>query len=177
MSIIISKPGYYLTAYIAVRGCPMLKEDSDEPDQPSQFGHMWISLDDPKGLKESYGFHPDTPGSAHSDVGKVRTDDFHSYQQIDYQRSFPIAKDMYESLHNYCQNALVNNTFGPYFGVGNACVDFAWDVMNAAGISKPLIAQITPIEDWPACNERLVEMAYASYIRQVNYEVNDAEVV
>lgn len=177
MSITISKPGYYITAYIAVPGCPMLKEDSDDSDQPSTYGHMWISLDNPSGLKESYGFHPDTPGVPLSRVGKVKDSDLHAYQQIDYQRSFPIAKDMYDSLHNYCQNALVNNTFGPYFGVGNACVDFAWDVMHAAGISKPLIARITPVEDWPACNKVLVEMAYASYIWQVNYEVNDAEVV
>jgi hypothetical protein len=154
----------------------MLKED-DEPDQPSQVGHMWLSLDNPSGLKESYGFHPSIPGNMHSNPGKVRTDDLHAYQQIDYQRSFPIPENMYDSLHNYCQNAIINNTFGDYYGIGNACVDFAWDVMHAAGISKPLIARITPVEDWPACNKVLVEMAYASYIWQVNYEVNDAEVV
>jgi hypothetical protein len=177
MSIVISKSGYYITVYIAVPGCPMLKEDSDESEKPSGYGHMWISLDNPSGLKESYGFHPKNPGEAHSDVGKVKPSDLHAYQQIDYQRSFPITENMYDSLHSYCQNALVNNTFGPYFGIGNACVDFAWDVMHAAGISKPFIARITPMEDWPASNEVLVEMAYASYICQVNYEVNDAEVV
>ncbi|WP_110955885.1 hypothetical protein [Anaerosinus massiliensis] len=177
MSMIVNE-GYYLTVYIAVRGCPMIKENG-EPDDPSEVGHMWISVDHPSGLKESYGFHPKISGQMHTDVGKVKDSDLHAYQEINYQRSFPLGESMYKNLRNYCQLALEKNTFGPYWGVGNACVDFAWDVMHAAGIDKPFIAKITPIEDWPAYNKGLVEMAYYSYMMQVEYEgyrINDAEV-
>jgi hypothetical protein len=155
---------YYLTVYIAASGCPMVNDDGTTAD-PSKVGHMWISLDDnSKGLKESYGFHPKKDGMPIW-FGEVKTDDLHAYTQIYYQKSFPITEAMYYKLRVFCQNALIHHTFGPYVGIGNACIDFSWNVMNAAGIHKPILNTVFPvIKDWPTWNASLVDSAYATYM-------------
>ncbi|MBU2701300.1 hypothetical protein Ga0466249_002414 [Sporomusaceae bacterium BoRhaA] len=155
---------YSLTVYIAVRGCPMVRDDESAAD-PSSVGHMWISLDDnTTGLKESYGFHPTKEGMPIWS-GEVRTDDLHAYTQIYYQKSFPITKDTHDNLHDYCQIARKCHTFGFYSGIGNACVDFAWDVMHAAGIPIPALMYVFPVvKDWPTWNASLVDIAYANYM-------------
>lgn len=150
--------GYYLTVYIVARGCPTVNEYG-EPGEPSKTGHMRISIDSPVGLKQPYGFHPAVDGKPISE-GKVKTMDLHTYREIYYQKRFPITEDMYRKLQNYCENARIHHTFGPYIGFGNACVDFAWDVMCAAGI-YPLFLDH---EAWPTNNVLLVDAAYGRYM-------------
>jgi hypothetical protein len=158
---------FALTVYIAP---PFSRE--------SQVGHMWVSLDDNQtGLKENYGFHPANDGEPLSPRGKVKTDDDKTYTIILLQRSFPITEETYHNVHQYCQRTL-SGTFGPYIAVGNACVNYAWDIMKAAGIGEKELDYFgfVVINDaprgvfWPASNYFNLQRAYDYHMAEWNDE-------
>lgn len=151
---------YALTVYIA----PALTSESN-------VGHMWVSLDDNQiGLKESYGFHPDADNSPYSKVGAVRTDDLQHYMNILNQKSFPITEVTYHDVRAYCQMSIARSTFGPYYAAGNACVDYAWDVMHAAGIENMTFLGAIGIPAWPEWNVSNLNDVHDFYMKKWNGE-------
>ncbi|WP_110955843.1 hypothetical protein [Anaerosinus massiliensis] len=158
---------FTLTVYIAP---PFTSE--------SNVGHMWISLDDnEEGLKEHYGFHPKEDGKAYSDVGRVATDDGIKYTILSTRQSFPLTEETYHNVHAYCQSTIYG-TFGPYLAVGNACVNYAWDIMQAAGIGNEglnALGFVIETDDprgavWPTFNQKKLNMVHDYYMAEWNGE-------
>lgn len=156
----MGKTRFALTVYIAPPG-------TDESD----VGHMWISLDDNQiGLKEPYGFHPKIDGSAWPETGRVRTDDLRRYTIILDEKSFPITEETYHRVRDYCQMTISGNTFGRYLAIGNACINYAWDIMHAAGIENENFLGAVGVPVWPAWNVQNLDSVHDFYMKKWNGE-------
>jgi len=168
---------YIVTVYIADKKAPTIDENGKVGT--SRFGHLWLSLDDnEKVLIQPYGFHPSDDGWPATRVGKVKINDNYTYMvsshQV-YKKSFPIDKNEYEKLLNICEEAKNTNTFGPYVGSSNACVDFVLEVLSNVGIGKSLLFNNGTLKVnsereghiWPSDNKYLIDAAWNFHMRYV----------
>src|SRR2546428_50427 len=137
-----------LTVYIAAGGTQL----SDQPDNPSKFGHQWYSIDKGDGSQpSSYGFAPDPQHEGHPFApGAVYTNDTTNYQGTYYTRTVQITLEQYDTLKAFGEDGVNTGLAGAssfssgggtfnirYNSLTNSCVDFFWSALSTIGIQWP----------------------------------------
>lgn len=98
----------------------------------SSGGHMWYSLSDGAGYKQSYGFE-----SVHDQMrgeGQVGSFDDAGYKQTAYEVSVVLTEDQFNKLKNFSQDPAsggFDNT--RYRLLTNSCVDFVYASLKSIG--------------------------------------------
>lgn len=161
---------YSVTIYIANIGTQTNNEDGTQGH--STVGHMWFSINnDSTGAKYCYGFHPAEDGHLHSDVGQVRTNDCATYPYRWFTTTFEISDEEYENLMRYCESTKNNHTFGPYYGIGNSCINYTMNVMNSIRYGD-FCSYLSPI---PMLNVSMLRIATYLYNLKLKREANETE--
>lgn len=114
-------------------------------------GHMYVVFKDDDGTITTYGHFPLTQSDATGGRGIVRRDDDKFAHEVrpgapgtngvpDVSRDFPISRSAFETalafaIHAEAQRNDPTQQWGQYNPLFSSCVDFAWNVMAAAGLS------------------------------------------
>ncbi|MCC5468215.1 hypothetical protein [Pelosinus baikalensis] len=159
-----------VTIYIANSASPTNNEDGTRGH--SITGHMWFSLnDDSTGAKYCYGFHPAEDGDMRSPIGRVKTNDNATYPSPWFKTTFQISDDEYENLMQYCESTRINHTFGPYWGIGNSCINYTMNVMSSIRYGD-FCDYPSPI---PIANTTMLSIATSNYNSMLEREAREAE--
>lgn len=159
-----------VTIYIANIAAPTNNEDGTGGH--SITGHMWFSLnDDSTGAKYCYGFHPSVDGRLHTDIGRVKTNDNATYPSPWFKTTFQISDEEYTNLIQYCESTKNNHTFGPYYGIGNPCINYTMSVMQSIRYGA-FCDYPSPI---PIANTTMLTIATQNYNSMLEREVREAE--
>ena len=103
---------------------------------PSEFGHMWYSLNDGYGNTPGYGFAPDTEHQGHPLApGDVHRDDDTNYKTRDFTKTIEITKAQYEAMKSFGENPAAYGFSTFYNGLSNSCIDFTWKAMQLGGLN------------------------------------------
>ena len=160
-----------VTIYIANSTSPTNSADGT-PEGHSITGHMWFSLnDDSTGAKYCYGFHPDIDGKLHTPTGEIKTTDNMTYPSPWFKTTFQISDDEHENLMQYCESTRINHTFGPYWGIGNSCINYTMNVMSSIRYGD-FCDYPSPI---PIANTTMLAIATSNYNSMLEREAREAE--
>jgi len=125
-----------LTIKIVDRGTLVYSQEQGKY-VPSQTGHMWYEITNADGVINSYGFSPVTEGSPlgpgdvnpHGADNEIYQTDF-SNEGGDYQRSFTITQQQYETLKFFGDRGYEKEFVTSYNGLKNNCIDFTYKALE-----------------------------------------------
>ena len=100
----------------------------------SKAGHMWYSLSDGNGNKQSYGFGP-VNGGPFGQGSVIKSDDASYTSPPAYSKTINLTESQYNDMKNFGDNPAAAGFSTDYNALTNSCVDFTWKALEKAGFN------------------------------------------
>ncbi len=144
-----------LTVYIVDAGA---EKNGGKP--PSDYGHMWYSINDGKGGGEKYyGFGPIKEGSPRGPGDVFYNDDSIYKKPYYYEKTITITDKQYDALKKFGGEPEKYGFSKFYNGLSNSCIDFVWKALAKAGLNN---LGYEGVPSYPRQNANAIELILKS---------------